>query len=412
MKLQMRLRHFLPIIFLLVFHFLCATISGAQENPRPENATKAIVRAFKTHDIVMLGEFHGNKQLYEWLRQLVATPAFADRVDDIVMEFGNSLYQKSVDEYIGGRDVPMEKVERAWRNTVGGIGPPSPVYASLYQAVREANMKRRGKHQMRVLCGDPYIDWDQVQTMKDVNPYLSHRDDWYAQVVKDEVLAKHHRALLIMGSMHFLRNFQLGPMRPTIEPALQQAGAKTYLIIAGTNTPGNYDDVDHRFDSWKAPAIAPATGWLGELPARPLMEGGSDDLVLNIKNDSGAQIKKPAFLEPKLKDGADAFLYVGPRDSLTVVEMTRAELEGTPYGKEIERRLQIEKVMQLMPLSEILAEKAEGPQFPRPKPEDNVPLPAAKTPAPAPSPAKAAALPAQPPRKFIPPPLPPRPPSQ
>jgi hypothetical protein len=121
MKPQISSRYFLPATSLFVF-FLCGTITGAQQNPRPENATKAIVRAFETHDIVMLGEFHGNKQLYEWLRQLVATPAFADRVDDIVMEFGNSLYQKSVDEYVSGKDVPLEQVQKAWRNTVGGIG--------------------------------------------------------------------------------------------------------------------------------------------------------------------------------------------------------------------------------------------------------------------------------------------------
>jgi hypothetical protein len=408
MKPQIRFRLFFPATILLVF--LGGTITVAQE-PKPENATNAIVRAFKTHNIVMLGEFHGNKQLYEWLRQLVATPAFADRVDDIVMEFGNSLYQKSVDEYGSGKEVPIEKVERAWRNTVGEIGPPSPVTEWLYRAVREANMKRRGKHQMRILCGDPYIDWEKAETMKDVNPYMAHRDDWYAQVVKDEVIARHHRALLIMGAMHFLRNNQIGAMSATIEPELQQAGAKPYLIVAGTNTIGGYDDVDHRFDAWKAPAIAAATGWLGELPVNPLTNGGVDSLIINMKDESGKEIKKPSFTELKLKDAADALLYLGPRDSLTVVEMTRAEMEGTPYDKELRRRMQIEKIFGLSP-DDLYAEKAESPQFPRPKPEENAPLPEIKVSPASPSPAGAAPSSAPPKRKFTPPPLPPRPPSQ
>src|SRR5580693_8473558 len=105
---------------------------SAQVNPRVENANVAVVRAFEAHDIVLFGELHGNKQEYEWLRSLVATPEFADQVDDIVVEFGNSLYQKSVDRYVSGEDVPIEQVQRAWRNLVGAIGPPSPVYASLY----------------------------------------------------------------------------------------------------------------------------------------------------------------------------------------------------------------------------------------------------------------------------------------
>lgn len=42
----------------------------------------------------------------------------------------------------------------------------------------------------------------------------------------------------------------------------------------------------------------------------------------------------------KLQGVADALLYLGPRDSLTVVDMPRADLEGTPYGREIARRVE------------------------------------------------------------------------
>src|SRR5450631_1457032 len=90
---------------------------------------------------------------------LVATPEFADRVDDIVMEFGNSRYQESVDRYAREDDIALDEVQGAWLDTVASVGPPSPVYASLYKAVREANIGRKGKHQIRILCGDPNIDW-------------------------------------------------------------------------------------------------------------------------------------------------------------------------------------------------------------------------------------------------------------
>lgn len=142
--------------------------------------------------------------------------------------------------------------------------------------------------------------------------------------------------------------------------------------------------------------------------------------MINMKDESGNQIKKPSFMEPKLKDSADAFLYLGPRETLTVVNMTHAQLEGTAYGKEIERRLKIEMANAQIPLSDVLSEKEEEPQFPPPSPDDgtaNVPLSA--TPAPpasqtssAPSPALAAAPPKP---KVTPRPiprLPPRPPSQ
>lgn len=193
-------------VALSLLAFLTMTlVCQAQQEPSLQPATPAVLQAFRSHSIVMLGENHGNKQEYDWLRSLVATPEFADRVDDIVMEFGNSRYQQSVDRYVSGGDVPLEEVQGAWLNTVASVGPPSPVYESLYRAVREANMKRKGKHQIRVLCGDPNIDWNQIKEGKDILPYLRSREQSYVQVVQNEVLAKHHRALLIMGAGHFLR---------------------------------------------------------------------------------------------------------------------------------------------------------------------------------------------------------------
>jgi hypothetical protein len=343
--------------------------------PNPQDATRATIAAFDAHNIVMFGETHGNKQEHEWLRILISTPEFGDRVDDIVVEFGNSLYQKSVDRYVAGEDVPLEQVRKAWRNVIGAIGPPSPVYEQFYKAVRMANLKRRGKHQMRIVLGDPYGDWDKIKNAEDLGPYLGHRDECYTQVVKDEVLAKNHRALLIMGSGHFLRRNGPG----MVESTIRAAGAKPYLIVFGTNVTGGYDDVDKRFDSWPRPAIVSLSGnWVGDLPADPVTTGGT----------------APATAL-KLSEAADALLYVAPRDALTQVRMPRTELDGTPYGREITRRLTI----QIGHPFNFLNDQTEVPQYPRPQPQ--------------PSQTGAGGVPELPPiPKSINDPLPPRPPSQ
>src|SRR5205085_2143079 len=210
-------------------------------------------------------------------------------------------------------------------------------------------MRRHGKHQMRVLCGDPYIDWDKVKTKDDIGPFLGHRDEWYAQVVKDEVLAKHHRAFLIAGSAHFLRERGDG----YIEPELRRAGATTFVILAGTNAVKGYDDLDHRFDSWPAPSIALVNGnWVGELPAIPVISGGTESIDPPVK----------------LKDEADALLYLGPRDSLIAVDTVREEVDGTPYGKELLRRMKLlDLVLPYIP------DAKENPQFGRPEPGSEPP---------------------------------------
>jgi uncharacterized iron-regulated protein len=368
---------------------MAGALCSAQSTSKPQNATAAILEAFDTHDVVALGEMHGNKQLYEWLRSLVTTSAFADRVDDIVMEFGNSLYQRSVDRYVGGQDVPLEQVEKAWRNMVGAVGPPSPVYASLYKAVRDSNINRNGKHQIRILCGDPYIDWDKVKDTEDIGPFLAHRDDWYTQVVKDEVLAKHHRALLIIGSGHLLRRNGPG----YIEQHLREASAHTYLIIAGTNTIGS-GEIEHRFDSWNAPAIISTTAsWVGELPAQPITSGGGPGMVRAVTpraQDGPVPALSPAL---KLQDAADALLYLGPADTLTQIYMGRAELEGTPYGKELIRRFNIMFGRTI----DFIPDQPEVPQFSHPH------MTGGSSGVPSAPP---------PPPKSIHDPLPPRPPSQ
>jgi hypothetical protein len=340
--------------------------------PQPQDATGAMLQAFDSHDIVMLGENHGVKQEYEWLDKLVATPAFDDRVDDIVVEFGNSLYQESVDRYIAGEDVPLAQVQKAWRNMVGSVGPVSPVYAKFYKSVRDANLGRRGKHQLRIVLGDPYGDWDKIKTDEDLGPYLAHRDEWYAQVVEDEVLAKYDRALLIMGAGHFLRRSGPG----LVERELRSAGADPYLVVFGANAVDGFDNLDQRFNAWPRPAIVPLAGnWVGELSASSVTTGGV----------------APAT-PLKLADAADALLYVAPRDSLTQLNMTRTQLGGTAYEKELNRRMMLQTGHGL----NSLPDQAETPMFQRPQVQAN----AATLHAPPPMPRSARD------------PLPPRPPSQ
>jgi hypothetical protein len=312
------------------------------QDPKLHDATSTIIRLFGKHDIVMFGEVHGGKQEYQWLCKLVSTPGFADRVDDIVVEFGNALYQKTVDRYIAGENVPLSEVQRAWRNMIASVPPVSPVYRWFYEAVRNANLRNRGKHQLRLIMGSPPGDWSKIKNSADLAPYEAEREQWYVRMVKDEVIAKHHHALLIMGAGHFLRGHEQAlqdeslehehstipsvtdaRVKPDyIERELRAAGADTYLVVSGTNVVNNNGDVDQRFDSWPEPVIASLSGtWVGQLPAQPVISGGYASAT-------------PLTLAAE----ADAMLYVGPCNILRIVNASRRELSDTPYGREIARR--------------------------------------------------------------------------
>jgi hypothetical protein len=160
--------------------------------------------------------------------------------------------------------------------------------------------------------------------------------------VKDEVLAKHHRALLIMGAGHFLRGRaqalqdelliqQHRPVPPLntaqldpgyIERQLRDAGADPYLVVLGSNVIDDRGDVDKRFDSWPTPVIVSLSGnWVGDLPTQPVVSDGRAPATPLI-----------------LADEADAMLYVAPCSAMQEVFPSRADVEGTSYGQEVARR--------------------------------------------------------------------------
>jgi len=291
---------------------------------RSEDPVRAITKAFDDHQIVMVGDLHGNKQEYELLRKLIASADLAEKANDIVMEVGNASFQGAVDKYVAGEDVPFDQVQSAWRNSLL-IGAASPVYEWLYAAVRDANSERPANRRMRILLCDPPIDWSKVNGFLDVETFLSKKVAFCADAVTHEVIRKHRRALILMGMAHLLRTPR-GPA--SLERRLRAAGASTYLIVTGTNSVGQtseeFDRVDERFQSLPSPIVLSLKGnWIGRLPALPVVTGGT------------ALSPDPTTLA----QGGDALLYLGPRDSLIAINTTESDLAGSAYGREVTRRL-------------------------------------------------------------------------
>ena len=69
---------------------------------------------------------------------------------------------------------------------------------------------------------------------------------------------------------------------------------------------------------------------MGELPAIPVVTEGHGPPLPNLK----------------LKDAADALLYLGPPGSLQMLQMSPSELAGTPYWNEIERRMKLQMALE------------------------------------------------------------------
>src|ERR1700759_136108 len=77
-------------------------VSDPSINGRLSNV---VFEAFKTHRLVGVGETHGLQNHHDLLDVLLTDSRLPEVVDDIVIEFGNALYQGTIDRFIAGRTV-------------------------------------------------------------------------------------------------------------------------------------------------------------------------------------------------------------------------------------------------------------------------------------------------------------------
>jgi hypothetical protein len=102
---------------------LAASASTAQQAPQkqrtvPVEPVAAILDAFRSNQLVALGEgTHDNEQGNAFRLALIRNPRFATTVNDIVVEFGNSLYQDRMDRFVRGEDVSDDALRQVWQNT-------------------------------------------------------------------------------------------------------------------------------------------------------------------------------------------------------------------------------------------------------------------------------------------------------
>ena len=116
--------------------------------------------------------------------------------------------------------------------------------------------------------------------------------------------------------------------------------------------------MDPRFAAIAAPALIEMKGnWIGGLPT-PARGGAASTW----------------------DQTADAYLYLGHRDSLTLLKNRRSDLDGTAYGRELQLRLAIlfDKPPDFLPKSDRETEQPALSRTPAPPP----PLPALPKPHP------------------------------
>jgi hypothetical protein len=298
---------------LLLFSVLIPTISTAQSpspakpaDPIPEPAISAILAAFDKYEVVAMPQGHGMQDLNDFIFSLVRTPAFSEKVNDIEFECGNSLYQPLLDRYIAGEDVPFTQVQKVWRKMGQPACASSGFVEQFYPLVRALNKKLPPGKRLRVLAGDPAIDWDQVKSLEDVIR-LVHRDQSIASVMEKEVLSKHRKALMLFGTMHLMHSTPGSAVSLYEKKYPNLTFVISELGIFDTDLPSLYDS---KFVNWQIPALARVKGTsLGALDIGHFIPPGTRiDQDCNVHHDFPKALQKP------MEELVDALLYLGPPD--------------------------------------------------------------------------------------------------
>src|SRR5262249_55809053 len=84
-----------------------------------KDIVRAIVDQFDKSDLVGLGELHGSQADQDLRFQVIHSKAFARKVRIIAVEGLNAFYQEDLDRYIRGQNVPLEQVQKVWRDSTG-----------------------------------------------------------------------------------------------------------------------------------------------------------------------------------------------------------------------------------------------------------------------------------------------------
>lgn len=282
--------------------------SGSDPTPLP--AIPAILAAFDRYEVVALPAAHSLKDVDDFILSLIRDPAFPIKVNDIVVECGNSLYQPVLDRYIAGEDVSFAEARKVWRDTTQPTCGYSGFYEQLFPLVRAINQKLSTTKRLRVLAGDPPIDWDKINTSEEA-PNIANREPSIVSVMEKEVLSKHRKALMLFGTFHLMHGTEDFAVSTYEKDYPHLTFVISDLGVYDTNRPVPSTSP---FALWPNPSIALTKGtWLGALSVTDIFPP-----TIWITPDCKAHISFPPKLQRQfqgpIEHFIDAFLYLGPQE--------------------------------------------------------------------------------------------------
>jgi hypothetical protein len=255
-----------------------------------------------------------------------------------------------MDRYIAGETVARTELRQVWRNTAAGSRATpqtvwdAPIYERFFAVVRDVNQTLPKLKRLRVLLGDPPIDWNAIKSRADMKPVMFDRDGYFVSVIEKEVLGKGRRALLFHGTGHLIRGrlpaqppaIGVVPGGVTVEVEKRHPGA-VFVVMPHQGFSERNEELEKRLASWPKPGLALLKNtWLGDLDAVAAHPPAKTTRILTP--DGGEKSGLSLWEGLKLQDMADAYLYLGPIASVIIDGASPEAQQDEEYQRELQRR--------------------------------------------------------------------------
>jgi hypothetical protein len=282
----------------------------------------AIVSILDSVPLVAIMDEHLLAQEGEFYQRLIRDPRFSKKANDIVVEFGNELYQSVADRYVRGERVPLDSLRMIWEDNTQGplLTTSSPMYADILHATRAVNASLPPRRRLRVLLGDPAVEWKTI-TREQLWEVHKQRGDRMRELARDSVVGKGRRGIIIGGGTHLHRD-----RRPASEPfrdgKWKTLGDRVFVVDVHQGFGGTASRFEPVMDSLPLGSLLRVRGTFLESieldDALQQTRVPGDTTVVSGPPTAPAGMRRPdAGLT--LADHIDALLYLGPIRSYTAV---------------------------------------------------------------------------------------------
>lgn len=293
------------------------------------------------YPIVCLGEGgHQASEPHKFLRIVLSDTTILKSVDVVIVEFAATRHQATLDAYIRGEDVPFAELSKVWRDTAQSPRAPwdSPLYHELLKTIRQANLTLSPDNRVRVVAGDPPIDWEKIKTREDYNESLIPRDPFVASLVMEQAFDMGKRVLVIFGGAHLPR-VPVGPeedMRNSLTWYILKEHPGAVRVIEFLNSE-NLGIADRLGELVQDKIYVTANHWTGAIDAE-LVFPEVYSLVTDAKTGRQSWQQVPLYSGYRVRDLFDALIYIGPSSEWSYVPGSFDEERDEEYLEELNRR--------------------------------------------------------------------------